>query len=200
MRRTNNICGPSSYGRCKMLKRSPRGADLRSPSGVVSSSSNTNARTFLRRPGPAPMLDVVAKSPSSRVPAPSRRGVAVPLGRRPRHVMLLTSGGRKCLLNGRALSGDASHGRRRPDSYDLVFGRCNRHAQRNAKPFSSWRRHTAGRYFDPVDQLRPILRRIPNELHLPLRVASRCFRRGGVSPLASHDWARGKGSQLAIVC
>jgi len=82
----SSICGLSSYGRCEVLKRSLRGADLRHQASL-SSPSNDNARTFLRLSGLAPMLDAVAKTSSFRVSTPSRRGVAAPLGRRPRPMM-----------------------------------------------------------------------------------------------------------------
>ena len=82
----------SSYGRCEVLKRSSRGADLRSHQASLSSPSNTNARTFLT---PA-RADADARCSRefvfvSRIDGFAARGRR-PLGRRPRHVMLLTSG------------------------------------------------------------------------------------------------------------
>lgn len=73
MRRTLYIFGLNLLGCCELLTKSSHEADPRSRG-----PSNTNARTFLRRSGPAQMLDAVAKSSSFRVSAPSRRGVAVP--------------------------------------------------------------------------------------------------------------------------
>ncbi|MET4276249.1 hypothetical protein ABIB68_005125 [Bradyrhizobium sp. F1.2.2] len=72
MRRTLDIFSLNSLGCCELLTKSSHEADPRSRG-----SSNTNARTFLRRSGSAQMLDAVAKSSSFRVLAPSRRGVAV---------------------------------------------------------------------------------------------------------------------------
>ncbi|MGY4427952.1 hypothetical protein ACVWWO_000429 [Bradyrhizobium sp. F1.13.1] len=72
MRRTLDIFSLNSLGCCELLTKSSHEADPRSRG-----RSNTNARTFLRRSGPAQMLDAVAKSSSFRVLAPSRQGVAV---------------------------------------------------------------------------------------------------------------------------
>jgi hypothetical protein len=75
MRRTLDVFSLNLLGCCELLTKSSHEADPRSRG-----PSNTNARTFLRRSGPAQMLDAVAKSSSFAYRRFAARGRRPPVG------------------------------------------------------------------------------------------------------------------------